>query len=77
MVQGHTHVPAAMPEVYYNLGSWIPTLVEIKGKETQIEAFPCLFVYVDPEGKRVEEYFVISQEVPGRTHTRSCKRLSP
>jgi UDP-2,3-diacylglucosamine pyrophosphatase LpxH len=65
MVQGHTHVPAAVPGTYYNLGSWISTLVEIQGQETQIEAFPCLFVYVDPDGRRVEEYFVIGQDVPG------------
>jgi hypothetical protein len=65
MVQGHTHVPAALPGVYYNLGSWITTLVVEKGKETQIEAFPCLLVYVDPAGRRVEEYFVIRQDAPG------------
>jgi hypothetical protein len=51
--------------VYYNLGRWIPTLVEIQGKGTQIEAFPCLFVYMDAEGRRVEEYFVIRQDLPG------------
>jgi UDP-2,3-diacylglucosamine pyrophosphatase LpxH len=65
MVQGHTHVPAAVPGTYYNLGSWIPTLVATQGKETQIETFPCLFVYVDPDGRRAEEYFVIRQDLPG------------
>jgi hypothetical protein len=65
MVQGHTHVPAAVPGVYYKLGTWIPTLVANDGKETNIEAFPCLFVYVDPDGRRVEEYFIIRQDVPG------------
>jgi UDP-2,3-diacylglucosamine pyrophosphatase LpxH len=65
MVQGHTHVPAAVPGVYYNLGSWITTLLEVKGKETQLEAFPCLLVYVDSAGRRVEEYFVVRQEAPG------------
>jgi hypothetical protein len=50
MVQGHTHVPAAVPGVYYNTGSWIATLVAPEGKEKQIEAFPFLLVYAGPEG---------------------------
>lgn len=64
MVQGHTHVPAAVPGVYYNLGSWISTLLTLKGKESQIEAFPFLLVYLDPAGPRVEEYYVIHRDGP-------------
>ncbi len=67
MVQGHTHVPAAAPGVYYNLGTWISTLVAVKAKESQLDAFPFLLVYVDPDGRRIEEYFIIEQEVPGAT----------
>ena len=32
MVQGHTHMPAAVPGVYYNLGTWITTLVAPEGQ---------------------------------------------
>ncbi len=67
MVQGHTHVPTAVPGVYYNLGAWITTLVAPKGKEAQVEAFPFLLVYVAPDGRRVEEYFVIHRDTPGAT----------
>ena len=67
MIQGHTHVPAAVPGVYYNLGTWISTLVAEKGKERQIEAFPFLLVYIDPDGKRVEEYFIVRNDTPGAT----------
>jgi hypothetical protein len=65
MVQGHTHVPAAVPGVYYNTGSWIPTLVAKDGEEAQIESFPFLLVYAGPRGERVEEYFTVSEESPG------------
>ena len=65
MVQGHTHVPAMDPGVYYNLGTWISTLVAPGGKEKQIEAFPFLLVYVTPGGRRVEEYYVVFQDKPG------------
>lgn len=57
MVQGHTHVPAAMPGVYYNTGSWISTLITAKGKETHLDVFPFLLVYQDAAGQRVEEYY--------------------
>lgn len=65
MVQGHTHVPAAVPGVYYNLGTWITTLVATKGKEAQVEAFPFLLVYVEPNGRRVEEYYLIRRDATG------------
>src|SRR5437588_4933108 len=39
MVQGHTHVPAAVPGVYYNNGTWITNLLAPKGKEFHAEAF--------------------------------------
>lgn len=60
MVQGHTHVPAAVPGTYYNLGTWTGTLVG-RGRrgEAQVEAFPFLLVYPGPGGERVEEYFVV------------------
>lgn len=65
MVQGHTHVPAIVPDVYYNLGTWIATLVAPEGREKQIEAFPFLLVYLDPNGRRVEEFYVVSVDRPG------------
>ncbi len=64
VVQGHTHVPAFVPNVYYNTGSWIPTLVEMKGQESHIEAFPFVLLTTDAEGKRIEEYFTVRD--PGR-----------
>jgi UDP-2,3-diacylglucosamine pyrophosphatase LpxH len=67
MVQGHTHVPAMVPGVYYNLGTWISTLVAPHGKETQIEVFPFLLVYIDPDGRRAEEYYVVHRDIPGAT----------
>lgn len=67
MVQGHTHVPAAVPGVYYNLGTWITTLVAPRGKEAQVEVFPFLLVYVDPDGRRVEEYYIARCDTPGAT----------
>lgn len=67
MIQGHTHVPAMVPHVYYNLGTWISTLVAPEGKETQIEAFPFLLVYLDADGRRVEEYYVARRDQAGMT----------
>ena len=63
MVQGHTHVPAAVAGVYYNLGTWITTLVG-RGRraEAQVEAFPFLLVYAGADGRRVEEYYVVRRE---------------
>lgn len=65
MVQGHTHIPAAVPETYYNLGSWITTLVAPEGEEAHVEAFPFLLVYQDTRGRRVEEYYLTGGSVPG------------
>ena len=31
VVQGHTHVPAAVPGIYYNTGTWITTLLPSGG----------------------------------------------
>ena len=62
MVQGHTHVPAAVPRVYYNLGTWIASLVAPHGKEAVVETFPFLLTYADPAGQRVEEYFVARRD---------------
>ncbi len=59
MVQGHTHVPAFVPNVYYNTGSWISTLVERDGQESHIEAFPFLLLLLDSNGKRQEEYYTV------------------
>ncbi len=67
MVQGHTHVPAMAPGVYYNLGTWISTLVAPEGKEKQIEVFPFLLVYIDPAGRRREEYYIVHRDIPGAT----------
>jgi hypothetical protein len=65
MVQGHTHVPAAVPGIYYNLGTWITSLIAPKGKEAQVEVFPFLLVYLDPDGRRVEEYFIVRRNEAG------------
>jgi UDP-2,3-diacylglucosamine pyrophosphatase LpxH len=66
MVQGHTHVPAAVPGAYYNLGTWISTLVgRGRRKEEQIEAFPFLLTYPGAGGERVEEYFVARRPAEG------------
>lgn len=65
MVQGHTHVPAAVPGVYYNLGTWISTLVAPRGKEKQLEVFPFLMVYLDGAGQRVEEYYLAREPEEG------------
>ena len=54
MVQGHTHVPVAIPRVYYNTGTFTPTLVR-PGNETLIEAFPFLLV-MSVNGNRREEF---------------------
>jgi UDP-2,3-diacylglucosamine pyrophosphatase LpxH len=64
MAQGHTHVPAAAPGVYYNLGTWITTLVAPRGKEAQVEAFPFLLVYPGPDGRRAEEYYAVRRDAP-------------
>ncbi len=64
MVQGHTHVPAAAPGVYYNLGTWITTLVAPRGEEAQVEAFPFLLVYLGADGRRVEEYYLVRRDAP-------------
>ncbi len=64
MVQGHTHVPAFDAGVYYNTGSWIATLVAPKGEERHLEFFPFLLVYLDRDGRRVEEYYTTGQEKP-------------
>ncbi len=65
MVQGHTHVPAALPGVYYNLGTWMTTLVAPKGKEALVEAYPFLLVYAGAAGRRVEEYYFVRRDAPG------------
>jgi hypothetical protein len=36
----------------------------MKGKESQVEAFPFLLVYLDPEDQRVEEYYIIHRDAP-------------
>ncbi len=59
IVQGHTHVPAFVPGVYYNTGSWIPTLVALNGKEDHIEAFPFLLAFLNDDGTRQEEYYTV------------------
>jgi hypothetical protein len=68
MVQGHTHVPAAAPGVYYNTGTWITTLVAPGGKEAHLEAFPFLLVYLDERGERVEEYYLVNRPGVGQRH---------
>lgn len=65
MVQGHTHVPAFVPGVYANTGSWIATLVELAGKEMHIEKFPFLLVYRGPHGHRLEEFYTASYPAQG------------
>jgi hypothetical protein len=70
MVQGHTHVPAAVPGAYYNNGTWITNLLAPKGKEFHAEAFPFLLVYLDHEAQRVEEYYFASNGgAPGSSPT--------
>jgi UDP-2,3-diacylglucosamine pyrophosphatase LpxH len=64
MVQGHTHVPAAVPGTYYNTGTWITTLVTLDKEERTIDAFPFLLAYAGPDGRRVEEYY-IARTAPG------------
>jgi hypothetical protein len=67
MIQGHTHVPVAIPGIYYNLGTWITTLVVKKGQESQADAFPFLIVYTDAKGERLEEYYVVQRDQAGVT----------
>ena len=67
MVQGHTHVPAFVPGVYYNTGSWIPTLIQRDGQEEHLEMFPFLLVYRDALGRRLEEYYTVQDAEPGRS----------
>ncbi len=79
MVQGHTHVPAAVPGVYYNTGSWITTLVAPGGEEGQVESFPFLLVSAAADGRRVEEYFTVSEESPGgkaRAHLHTAESVN-
>jgi hypothetical protein len=64
VVQGHTHVPAAVPGTYYNTDTWITTLVTLGDEERTVDAFPFLLVYAGPDGRRVEEYY-IAEEAPG------------
>jgi UDP-2,3-diacylglucosamine pyrophosphatase LpxH len=59
IVQGHTHVPAFVPNVYYNTGSWIATLVEKEGNERHVEAFPFLLALLNDDGTRKEEYYTV------------------
>jgi hypothetical protein len=66
MIQGHTHVPAFVPGVYYNTGSWISTLVAIEGQERHFEAFPFVLVYADRQGVRQEEYYTVRDAEPGK-----------
>jgi|GEM_PF-4721365 len=65
MVQGHTHVPAAVPGVYYNTGAWIDTLVDLEGEESLVEDYPFLLVYRGADGRRVEEYYTAGYVAPG------------
>jgi UDP-2,3-diacylglucosamine pyrophosphatase LpxH len=65
MVQGHTHVPAMVPNEYYNLGTWTSTLVGQRRQENQIEAFPFLLAYVGADGRRVEEFYVVRRDSEG------------
>jgi hypothetical protein len=73
MVQGHTHVPAAVSGVYYNTGTWISTLVAPGGKEAEVSAFPFLLVYLDRDGRRVEEYYTVGEGV-GRAQAEATLR---
>jgi hypothetical protein len=57
MIQCHTHVPAAVPGVYYNNGTWITNLLVPKRKEFYVEAFPFLLAYLGRDGQRVDEYY--------------------
>jgi len=65
MIQGHTHVPALVPGVYHNTGTWISTLAAPGGKERLIDAFPFVLVYLDRGGERVEEYYLATRPAPG------------
>jgi UDP-2,3-diacylglucosamine pyrophosphatase LpxH len=65
MVQGHTHVPATAPGEYFNLGTWISTLVGHRREEKQIEAFPLLLAYTGSVGQRVEEFYVVRRAGEG------------
>ena len=60
MVQGHTHVPCAIPRVYYNTGTWTPALVAPANVEVVLRAFPFLLVYHQPGRGRVEEYYTLN-----------------
>ncbi len=70
MVQGHTHVPAAVPGTYYNTGTWITTLVTLDKEEHTINAFPFLLAYPGPDGRRVEEYYVARAAADERPQVR-------
>ena len=70
-VQGHTHIPIAVPGVHYNLGTWITHLTRRKARgrtvEDTFEFWPFLIVYKDPQtGARVEEYFTLNLTPRGR-----------
>ena len=59
-VQGHTHIPVAIPLTYYNTATWTPYIVTAAGNESILERFPFLMVYRNPTtGVRVEEYFIV------------------
>jgi hypothetical protein len=59
-VQGHTHIPCAIPTVYYNTGTWTSYLVAAGGVESILDRFPFLLVYLNPAtGVRVEEFLII------------------
>lgn len=69
MVQGHTHIPAFAAGLYYNTGSWIPSLVAPDGEERHLEVFPFLLIYLGQDGQRVEEYYTACQEGPDEAPT--------
>jgi len=66
-VQGHTHIPLALPSYYYNTGTWTPYIITAGGVETILETFPFLLVYLNPAtGRRTEEFFLVQFAAGGR-----------
>lgn len=70
-VQGHTHIPIAIPTVHYNTGSWLSTVVYVKRApllpflrefEAVFDWLPFLLVYNDPNTNPVvrrEEFYTL------------------
>jgi UDP-2,3-diacylglucosamine pyrophosphatase LpxH len=71
MVHGHTHIPVAVPNIYYNTGTFTATIV-LPGNETLIEQLPFLFLYHDGTGARKEEFYTVAPTGKGLLRNRGA-----